>query len=545
MKSAQEKRTTFMFGMEIALNKRRRILFSTVRTRRKGRVFLYSRSGKEMKNLLKKMNKFVKVSVVVGLLGVSNMQILQAVLADDTSSNIEQSEQESNVRIGGAQRIDANHLVWTPVSEANPLGGADDFNAMLFDSFVDFHETGGAVAAGRFENVNIVTFSENTIGGVNQFDDYTIPKFNVGMIAQNGITGKKTKIHNGDVAISEQQYENQTERSSGNSFIRIEEMNAFMQTAQDDLMALQNQLWGLPTNGNPMTDEWGQITFTADKKTNILELENHGRSSLHIDNIAPDGTIIIKVKTDQLNLNTIFINGVQIHQQNIDQIANRLLWVFDPSVTDVRFNQTNLIGSVLAPTANIRFVDGYSTINGTLIANHLSGEGSSSELHYIGHYIGKLPGTPEPPTAPDNSTTEPSMTDSSTPEPSTTEPSTTEPSTTEPSTTDLSTPEPSTTEPSTTESSTSNSTPPLVIPEEPNKPGKLPQTGGTPDKKPTVGKESNQKPTTPQQPNKPNRYQTLPQTGEGDGLMERILSVIGLGTIVTTGFIYMNLYRKK
>ncbi|MEG0294855.1 MAG: choice-of-anchor A family protein, partial [Enterococcus sp.] len=401
-----------------------------------------------MKNLFKKIKWFVKVAVVFGLLSVSNIQMLQVVLADDAS------EEEPVIRTQGAQRINTNHLLWTPVSETNPLGGADDFNAILFDSFINFNETGGPVAAGRFENIKIVTFEENLIGGTNQFDDYAIPRFNVGMIAQNGITGTKTKIHNGDVVISEQQYGDQTERSSGNSYIRQAAINTFLSDAKADLVNLQNQLWELPTTGDSATNEWGQITFTADKKMNILELNQHERSSLHIDNIAIDGTIIMKVNTNQLNLNTIFINGVQINQQNINQIANRLLWVFDPSITDLRFNQTNLIGSVLAPTANIRFVDGYSTINGTLIANHLSGEGSSSELHYVGRYIGKLPGTPEPPTVPDTSTTEPSSTESSIPDPSTTESSNTGSSTTEPSvTTDSSIPDPSTTDPSSTDSS--------------------------------------------------------------------------------------------
>lgn len=535
-----------------------------------------------MKNLFKKIKWFVKVAVVFGLLSVSNIQMLQVVLADDAS------EEEPVIRTQGAQRINTNHLLWIPVSEANPLGGADDFNAILFDSFINFNETGGPVAAGRFENIKIVTFEENLIGGTNQFDDYAIPRFNVGMIAQNGITGTKTKIHNGDVVISEQQYGDQTERSSGNSYIRQEAINTFLSDAKSDLVNLQNQLWELPTTGDSATNEWGQITFTADKKMNILELNQHERSSLHIDNIAVDGTIIMKVNTNQLNLNMIFINGVQINQQNINQIANRLLWVFDPSITDLRFNQTNLIGSVLAPTANIRFVDGYSTINGTLIANHLSGEGSSSELHYVGRYIGKLPGTPEPPTVPDTSTTEPSSTDSSIPDPSTTEPSSidssipdpsttkpsstdtsiSDPSTTEPSNTGSSTTEPSVTEPSSpdssttepndkdsstpessdksgTSSSTSDSRLPLETPEEPNRSGKLPQPGGTPDKQSVVGNHQNKQPTTPKQPNKANRYRTLPQTGEGDSLIESLLSLVGLGTIFATGFIYMNLYRKK
>lgn len=43
---------------------------------------------------------------------------------------------ETEARDDGAQRITADALNWTPVSEENPLGGADDFSAILFDEFI-------------------------------------------------------------------------------------------------------------------------------------------------------------------------------------------------------------------------------------------------------------------------------------------------------------------------------------------------------------------------------------------------------------------------
>ena len=51
---------------------------------------------------------------------------------------------ESDPIVDGVQRINANNLTWTPISKENPLGGADDFNAIFFDKFAHFNEIGRA-----------------------------------------------------------------------------------------------------------------------------------------------------------------------------------------------------------------------------------------------------------------------------------------------------------------------------------------------------------------------------------------------------------------
>lgn len=125
-----------------------------------------------------------------------------------------------------------------------------------------------------------------------------------------------------------------------------------------------------------------------------------------ITDLVKDSTIVIKVKGDKIDFNSMFVNGTQIHLTNINQIANRILWVFDPSTPNITFSQAYVTGSVLAVNSNVVFSVGYSSIEGTLIANSLNGNNSSSELHYVGHFIGKLPKNPEIPTEPSDSSSE-------------------------------------------------------------------------------------------------------------------------------------------
>lgn len=274
-----------------------------------GREF---KERKEMSRLLKNMKWGSQL--VLGLLATCMVSLStgQMVLAEDSQST------EAVVRTGGTQRIDTDHLVWTPVSETNPLGGADDFNAILFDSLVDFHETGGPIAAGRVENVNIVTFSEGQQGGINQFYDYLIPKFNVGLIAQNGITNKRTKIHNGDVAVQEVQYLTTTENHAGHSFVRQAQIDIFMNRARADLVALNERLWQLSANGIVDQDQWGQMQLTADKEWNVFEIDANSHKALNIMDTKANSTIIIKVTGNQINFNAMSVNNQMINQENCE-----------------------------------------------------------------------------------------------------------------------------------------------------------------------------------------------------------------------------------
>lgn len=139
--------------------------------------------------------------------------------------------EEKNPRIDGVQQITANDLKWLPVSEENQLGGADDFNAIFFDKFSNFNETGAPVAAKKFENIGNVTFKEGQVGGTNQFSDYSIPRYNVGIIAQDSIDGK-IRVQNGDAvlgnSVDPEKIDKDSTTDEGSIFIRQEQINEFM-----------------------------------------------------------------------------------------------------------------------------------------------------------------------------------------------------------------------------------------------------------------------------------------------------------------------------
>lgn len=539
-----------------------------------------------MNGLSKKMKWLSYILVASLLLSIVGMsQGVQKVFAEDSKSRSSNAKEATIARTGGEQRIDANNIIWTPVSEVNPLGGADDFSAILFDSFSHFNESGGPVVTGTVNNVERITFPEGLTGGVNKFTDYTIPKFNIGLILQKGFKDGSlaTQISNGDVIMNKESESSKVDffrgtDAVGSIFVAPDKIDQFMLAAKSDLAGLQHQLWDLPVN-SLAKEEWGTLEVTTDKEINVIEIDPSKAFSVKVNDLRTDSTLIIKVKGPDLSVMNFFVGDQSVTGININRIANRVIWVFDPNEPEMTLNNSHMIGSVLAVNSNVQFVGGYSSINGTIIANSLdSSQSPGSEYHYVGHYIGKLPKNPiDPdPTEPSSSSSEqesstpdssslPVESESSTPDssslPSEPEHSTTESSTstsTSSSSESTSTSEKTitdvTSEPNTSDSKPESSDTPSDTSEfssetetsESRTPGRLPQTGGsTPNKKPVVGNNQNKQPTTPKQPNKANRYRTLPQTGEGESVIESLLSLVGLGTIFATGFIYVNLYRKK
>ena len=144
-----------------------------------------------MKKYLNKISKLLLFSLL--------FQLLLLPLMEPAKANAE------NMPItDGVQRINADNLKWIPISKENPLGGADDFNALIFGKFAHFNESGGPVAAGKIEDVDTITFQEGQIGITNLFEDITIPKFNVGVIVQEELSNnKEINILNGDAVIGD------------------------------------------------------------------------------------------------------------------------------------------------------------------------------------------------------------------------------------------------------------------------------------------------------------------------------------------------------
>ena len=300
----------------------------------------------------------------------------------------------------GVQRISANNLAWTPVSGKNPLGGADDFSALFFNEFKDFNETGGPVAAKKITNVKISTFDKGLIGGINQFDDIEIPQFNVGLIAQESINGdSRILISNGDVVVGTNVDINKLDvkDKEGVIYKNQEQIDSFLKDARSDLIKLNNDLWNKEiTAGTKYDNE--TITFDLVNGLNVFEVDfSSGRRNINFNYVSDDAknsTIIIKVRGNIIDYKDTLLNGKTFHGENTDNLANRVIWTFDPSIkgNDIEVKNTIVCGSLLAPSANIAFTSGYCAIDGTIIANGLDASNGStnSEIHWVGRFMGNF-----------------------------------------------------------------------------------------------------------------------------------------------------------
>ena len=318
---------------------------------------------------------------------------VSALLTFMNMSNIVMAEEQQPIT-DGVQKINANNLGWTPVSRTNQLGGADDFSGIFFNELKDFNETGGPIAAGSLNNVKIVTFDAGYSGGINQFDDIVIPKFNVGVMAQKNVNiGGKTLISNGDAVIGDSVDPQKLDPKVGNIYKRQNEIDKFLGDAKADLVKLNKDLWNTEETAKAIYDS-NTVILNCVKGINIFEVDlTSGRKSIIFNYAedAKDSTIIIKYKGNVINYAETFIGSTMLDKLNVDEISNRVIWTFDPSLKEVKIDRTIVFGSILAPNADITFSSaGYSAINGTVIANRLDGSGSSSELHWVGPFKGDI-----------------------------------------------------------------------------------------------------------------------------------------------------------
>lgn len=318
---------------------------------------------------------------------------VSALLTFMNMSNIVMAEEQQPI-IDGIQKINANNLKWTPVSRANQLGGADDFSGIFFNELKDFNETGGPIAAGSLKNVKIVTFDAGYSGGINQFNDIVIPKFNVGVMAQKEVNIQgKTLISNGDAVIGDYVDPQKLDPKVGNIYKRQSEVDKFLGDAKADLVKLNKDLWNTEETDKAIYNGNTVILNCVDG-INIFEVDlTSGRKNIQFNypEDAKDSTIIIKYKGNIINYGETFIGNTMLDKLNVDDISNRVIWTFDPSLKEVKIDRTIVFGSILAPNADITFSSSsYSAINGTIIANGLDGSGSSSEIHWVGPFKGDI-----------------------------------------------------------------------------------------------------------------------------------------------------------
>lgn len=231
--------------------------------------------GHIMKNLINKVSTIIIIFVLLITSGLTQQESTKAA-------------ESGTPRTGGAQSITADNLIWKETSPLDPLGGANDFNAIFFDTFKNFHETGAPVAAKNFDNVNIVGFEEGIVGGINQFGNIKIPKYNVGMIAQNQVINKKTKVHNGDAVIGKSVNSDSIElgMNSGSFFVdENNEIEKFLSAAKSDFLLWHKKILSMKNTDTEVSESQKVLTLTLSEGTNIIELDGSSleKEELHIN----------------------------------------------------------------------------------------------------------------------------------------------------------------------------------------------------------------------------------------------------------------------
>ncbi len=243
------------------------------------------------------------------------------------------------------------------VPSATNLGGAQGYNAFVFNNYVGFNtDAQGKVAVG---------------------DNATLTNFGV---AQNGpnyagtdslVVGNNLKYTNGKVFSGDAAYGNTgtlTHVYFGNGYALQQSNVVSFSSVQTDLDA-KSTAWGsYGTNGGTISNNWGNLVLTGtNAQIDVFDLTAAQLSSIYSITInAPAGaTVLINVSGTTVNLQNL---GISIQGTNQSDV----LWNFYQATT-VNISGVGVQGSILAPLAQVNFNNG--SLNGTLIADNLCGNG--------------------------------------------------------------------------------------------------------------------------------------------------------------------------
>jgi len=296
------------------------------------------------------------------------------------------------------QSIDANHLTWEKPSDSNPLGGASNFNGMIFGTTTGLADAEGPVATtGNISGCQSIALETGFLFGshttywipADKIDTGISKKLNIGlMIGGTATTG--TPVGNGDVVIGN------NANYTGGSKIKKTAVDSYLNNAKADLIAMSAQLFAYPANGTIDNTASDKIVFTGTNAgTNVFTIDysvtqfaykavefNIPEGSTVLFNVVGSGEVTINSGTNASFFNpfanTPTVNG----KSSTAEFAGRILYNFDSRITKVisRSGINYLLGSILAPNATVQGNSGSSSINGTLVAKNLTGTGGF-ELH--------------------------------------------------------------------------------------------------------------------------------------------------------------------
>ncbi|MEG2685162.1 MAG: hypothetical protein RR929_03760 [Erysipelotrichaceae bacterium] len=328
-----------------------------------------------------------------------------------------------------SQTLDPNNLVWEKATDNNPLGGAVNFNGVIFGDFKGFVDTEGPLASsGTVDASRGISstkpgdtyLSHNGWVTPDAIDDGKAKDNKVGLLLGDGKAYTKTFVEYGKIVLgSKSTY---AKDPSNSRIIKTNAADKYMADAKADLIASNAKVYAKKANGIIFDEKskeytsdypnegrtFGAMVFKGtDAKLNIFELDYSlfpkMNDSMIIFDVPEDSGLIINVK-DSSNKTIIMYGGNNAFYQGSTakelplirkgktfvtptaEFAGRVLWNVNPSVDKINFlpNGSNyLLGSVLCPNADVNPLTGSSSVNGVLVAKSSTGGPGSggAELH--------------------------------------------------------------------------------------------------------------------------------------------------------------------
>jgi choice-of-anchor A domain-containing protein len=258
----------------------------------------------------------------------------------------------------------------SPSVSAQSLGVASDFNLFTFGNF----SSSGSDTEGRL-----------AVGGNAELTNYSVGT-SLGSIGGNSlVVGQNLIFAGGQVNKGDAVYGNTATTSNfgipDGSLIKGSPID--FEAARTQLTDLSGSLAGLSANGS-FNNHYGTLQFVGtDSSLNSFTITApslHSANGITIDAPA-NSTVVINIGGDDIYFDYLGISITNTDKQHV-------LYNFYEA-TKLTIAGISVQGSILAPMANVNFMNG--NLEGTLIANNVTGQGEYHNFKFQGH----LP-VPEP-----------------------------------------------------------------------------------------------------------------------------------------------------
>ncbi|MFT4176339.1 MAG: choice-of-anchor A family protein [Luteolibacter sp.] len=267
-------------------------------------------------------------------------------------------------------------VVSTSHLSAQSLGVATDYNYLVFgNATLQNSDAEGRVAVGGNANYSNYGIGDKLPAGSRGYS----------LVVGGNLTYGNGQVFEGDVIYGGTLNAGQSFNVRNGSLIQGQYLD--FSAARNQLTSFSSSLSQLEATGS-FLNEYGTLVFTGtDPNLNTFTIQASDISNSHGIRIsAPEGsTVLINVAGASVDWKNMGINLSGTDKQ-------RVLYNFYEA-TSLNIASISVQGSVLAPNADVTF--NYGNLEGTLVANNLSGTG---EFHHYA-FQGTLIPVPEPSSA--------------------------------------------------------------------------------------------------------------------------------------------------